>query len=228
MNQIQDMGFFMVDDFIPEMVINQFHLWSRSNNRIHRGNATDGKYYAEHDGEREYDVCWSTHPPREMLIPIVAKMKPYVDIFFDGEEWVMHNADTTTTRPGSTKIYAHIDTPSRFKDFNGIDETLGIQAIITIDDFTEENGGTYILPGSHKENLDIDDITENREKYNERLLREGSQIRAKAGTLVMWDSRTLHSTMPNNSDDFRAGLLLNFIRADIVAAVDDIDKNTQR
>jgi ectoine hydroxylase-related dioxygenase (phytanoyl-CoA dioxygenase family) len=228
MNQIQDAGFYMVEDFIPEMIQRQFYLWSRSPERIHRGNATDGKYYSEHDGEREYDVWWSIIPPKEMLIPIVSQMKTLIDVFFDGEEWAMHNASTTTTRAGSNEVYAHIDTPSRFKEFNGIDEILGVQAIITLDDFTEENGGTYILPGSHKENIDIDDLTENREKYNDRLLREGSQIRAKSGTLVIWDSRTLHSVMPNNSNDFRAELLMNFVRADIVDAVDQADKNTHR
>ena len=36
---------------------------------------------------------------------------------FQGREWDIHIVDTITTRPGQSKIRAHIDTPYRFEEY---------------------------------------------------------------------------------------------------------------
>ena len=76
------------------------------------------------------------------------------------------------------------------------------------------------------DNIDFKDLEENREYYNNKLLTEGQQFLAKPGDVLMYDGRTLHSTMPNNSNDFRSALLINALNKDIIARVKELDIDT--
>lgn len=145
---------------------------------------------------------------------------------FNNKEWDIHVVDCISTRPSSNKIYAHIDTPYRFAEFAESNETLGVQIIIPLDKFTLENGGTSYLPGSSLERINYKDIEENRVHYNQRLINEGQQLLANPGDVLMYDGRTLHSTMPNNSTEFRSALLINVLKSDIIPRVKELDCNT--
>ena len=70
------------------------------------------------------------------------------------------------------------------------------------------------------------DLEKNREHYNNRLLNEGQQLLAKPGDVLMYDGRTLHSTMPNKSSEFRSALLINVLKSDIISRVQELDGNT--
>jgi hypothetical protein len=219
-------GTLVMRDVINPTTISQFKLWATNPERYHRGNAVDGNYYGKHDGEREYDVWWTTQPPREMWEPVVWQLYNQINRLFGINEWDIHVVDCISTRPSSNKVYAHIDTPYRFEEFAESYETLGVQIIIPLDDFTLENGGTAYLPGSSLERINYKDLEENREHYNHRLITEGQQFLAKPGDVLMYDGRTLHSTMPNNSNDFRSALLINALKSDIIPRVKELDGNT--
>jgi hypothetical protein len=225
-NQMVSDGTLVLRNVIEPTVVAQFKMWATNPKRYHRGNATDGNYYAEHDGEREYDVWWTTQPPREMWEPIVWKLYDSINVMFNNTMWGVHAVDCITTRPSSSKIYAHIDTPYRFEEFSESYETLGVQIIIPLDNFTLLNGGTAYLPGSNLERIDFKDLEKNREHYNNRLLNEGQQLLAKPGDVLMYDGRTLHSTMPNKSSEFRSALLINVLKSDIISRVQELDGNT--
>lgn len=211
---------------LPLMVVSQFKLWAMKNQNAHRGNAVNGKYYSKHRKGREYNVWWTTQPPEEMWRPIVSYLSRHLDRMFDGNSWDIHVVDCITTRPNSSKLYAHIDTPYRFEEFSDIDATLGVQIIIPLDQFTLENGATAFLPGSHKMKIDFRDLEKNRDTYNQMLLEQGIQFLAEPGDVLMYDGRTLHSTMPNNSTQFRSALLINALRRDIIPRVRELDGNT--
>jgi hypothetical protein len=219
-------GTLLIRDVVNPTTIAQFKMWATNPERYHRGNAVDGNYYSIHDGEREYDVWWTTQPPREMWEPVVWQLYDPINRLFDGNEWDIHVVDCITTRPSSNKVYAHIDTPYRFEEFAESYETLGVQIIIPLDNFTLENGGTAYLPGSSLERINYNDLEENREHYNNRLLTEGQQLLAKPGDVLMYDGRTLHSTMPNKSSEFRSALLINVLKSDIISRVQELDGNT--
>ena len=70
------------------------------------------------------------------------------------------------------------------------------------------------------------DLETNREHYNDRLLSEGMQFLSNPGDVLMYDSRTLHSTMPNGSSEFRSALLINALKTDIIPRVQELDGNT--
>jgi ectoine hydroxylase-related dioxygenase (phytanoyl-CoA dioxygenase family) len=204
----------------------QVHLWALSSRNIHRGNAVDGKYYAEHDGEREYNVWWTTQPPESMWIPIVKRIEHDITSLMLTNRWTIHAVDCITTRPGSTKVHAHIDFPYKFKETKLMQGVLGVQIIIPLDDFTIKNGGTMYLPDSDKMKLDYDTIRSKQDEYNDLLLNDGIQFQGQVGDVLLYDGKTLHSTMPNKSENFRSALLINAIRNDALQIVRDNDVNT--
>ena len=224
--RLSDEGYITLQNVLDPLTIRQFHLFARNSANIHRGNGVDGKYYSEHDGQREYDVWWTVQPPREMWQPIVELLSSTISTFFEDREWDIHVVDCITTRPNSSKVYAHIDTPYRYEEFADVNRTLGVQVIIPLDDFTLENGATAYMPSSHKMKFDFRDMENDREKYNTMLLDQGIQFVSKAGNVLMYDGRTLHSTMPNKSDKFRSGLLVNVLEKDIISRVRELDHNT--
>ena len=92
--------------------------------------------------------------------------------------------------------------------------------------FTLKNGATAYLPGSCNMKIDYRDLEEFRDVYNDMLVDSGTQFLSKPGDVLMYDSRTLHSTMPNNSNEFRSALLINILEKDIIPRVRELDNNT--
>ena len=229
MNLDDNTGYVSIKELISPFVVKQFKLWAMNPANIHRGNAVNGVYYAKHRKGREYNVCWSKEPPREMWQPIVDRLSTYINAMFKGKEWDIHIVDTITTRPGSAKIRAHIDTPYRFEDFarTSNDELFGVQIIIPLDQFTLQNGATCILPGSHKSRFYYKDIEDNQEEYNNLLTTQGFQFVSNPGDALIYNSRTLHSTMPNNSNEFRSAILINALDVNIIKRIREVDMNTK-
>lgn len=225
----ENQGYISIKELISPFAVRQFKLWAINPANIHRGNAVNGVYYAKHRKGRQYNVCWSKEPPREMWQPIVDILSRYFDAMFDGREWDIHVVDTITTRPKSQKIRAHIDTPYRFEDYahTSNDEVLGVQCIIPLDRFTIENGATCVLPGSHSNRFYYKDIEDNQEKYNDLLTTQGFQFVSSPGDALIYNSRTLHSTMPNNSEDFRSALLINALDVNIMKRIKEVDMSNK-
>jgi ectoine hydroxylase-related dioxygenase (phytanoyl-CoA dioxygenase family) len=69
-------------------------------------------------------------------------------------------------------------------------------------DFTEENGGTRIVPGSHRKEMPTESVD------------PASSIAAigPAGTAMVFDGRLWHGTGANTTDDPRIGILSYFCR----------------
>ena len=226
---MQNQDYISIKELISPFTVRQFKLWAINPANIHRGNAVDGEYYAKHRKGREYNVSWSKEPPREMWQPIVDVLGRYIDAMFKGKEWKIHIVDTITTRPGSTKIRAHIDTPYRFEKYARTlnEEVFGVQCIIPLDKFTLQNGATCILPGSYRDKFYYKDIEDNQQEYNNLLTTKGFQFVSNPGDALMYNSRTLHSTMPNNSNEFRSALLINALDVEIIDYIREVDMNTK-
>ena len=67
--------------------------------------------------------------------------------------------------------------------------------VTLLTDFTEENGGTAILPGSHVNPR----YPDNREEFFSRAI----QVEAKAGDVLMFSGPIQHCAMPNKSQMIR-------------------------
>jgi hypothetical protein len=174
----------------------------------HRGHAMDHKYYPADKIEecKDLAVWWSQElsgwpevkTMTEQLITIVGAM-------FDNP--TSYIADIVTNEPGNTHIKPHIDSPYRFPKWWDEDELLGVQCILPLCEFSRENGGTGLLPNSHNTRWVVKDSYAG--KYNEEFLAGVDQPKMVPGDALIYHPRTLHSTMPNNTDIPRRALLIH-------------------
>jgi hypothetical protein len=78
---------------------------------------------------------------------------------------------------------------------------LMVNVLVMLDDFTLENGATYLLSGSH---------LEPERPTDERFYREAERAVAPAGSLLFFDSRLWHAAGHNQTDAARRALTLTF------------------
>jgi hypothetical protein len=95
-------------------------------------------------------------------------------------------------RSSGQKLDLHIDSHIPFTG----DYTNMMQFVILLEDSTEENGCTVVVPGSHKSG-----------KFTDRDLENVIPLTGKAGDLVCWDSRLWHGTLENYSGKSRWALI---------------------
>ena len=79
------------------------------------------------------------------------------------------------------------------------DLTWAMQVSFLLEDMDEKNGCTILVPGSHKSG-----------KFSDRELTNVTKMKAKAGDIIIWDSRTWHGTVANSSGLSRWALIATF------------------
>ncbi len=113
---------------------------------------------------------------------------------------------------GSQRTGLHADWPFNQHNAGHIpapypDAVIHLTTIWMLSDFTEENGGTIIVPGSHRSNnnptggMGINPI----DPYPTEL-----QVTGPAGSVMIFDSRMWHAAAPNRSDRTRVAMAIRF------------------
>ena len=96
------------------------------------------------------------------------------------------------------------------RTFSG-DVKLMAQLLVMLDDFTEENGATYLMTGSHRlREQPPDDI----------FFRDAARAVGSAGSIVMFNSNLWHAAGINRSDRPRRALTIAFTRPFIKPQLD--------
>jgi ectoine hydroxylase-related dioxygenase (phytanoyl-CoA dioxygenase family) len=90
-------------------------------------------------------------------------------------------------------IDSHIPNPGRFAS--------AMQVAYLLDDMDESNGCTVVVPGSHRSG-----------EYTDRRLAKVKPVVAKAGDVVLWDSRLWHGTEENRVGASRWALVATLTR----------------
>jgi ectoine hydroxylase-related dioxygenase (phytanoyl-CoA dioxygenase family) len=80
-----------------------------------------------------------------------------------------------------------------------------------LDDFTEENGSTWILPRSHLRKERPDD---------EQFFKEAIQATGKAGDILVFNSNVFHSAGKNTTDNGRRALPIVFCKSSMKQLLD--------
>ena len=111
-------------------------------------------------------------------------------------------AFTTSSMPAGGSNYSrrvHVDCP---RVIPGYITNLGV--IIALDDFTDDNGATYFLPGSF-ERLDS--------PSDEEFFTGAARVHPSRGDLVVFNARTFHYGGVNSTDTTRHALTINGCRS---------------
>lgn len=117
------------------------------------------------------------------------------------------------TFPGNEREFWHADWPHNQTVAAHIPEPYGttlmhLGSLVMLTDFTIDNGGTIVLPGSHLFERNPtgagDETYAGAEHYAEQ------QVTGKAGSILIYDSRLWHSIAPNRTARPRVALAIRF------------------
>lgn len=214
LENITNEGFVILDDVLDTNVLNDLREYSRTC-KPDRGLAKDQKFYQSHEintfANPFDDINWSfywseyaNHPSIEIVKSHITK---YIDHVFGYNNWVWYLQDFIVLYPHTQRLAPHIDTPYRFNEFKYSEKLIGLQFIVNLDDFSEWNGATGYVPGTHKYILDTRAI--NHPSWATFFKDNYKQFIAPAGTIISWHPRLLHSTMSNFTNDRRTALLIH-------------------
>lgn len=116
-----------------------------------------------------------------------------------GEGCIVY-AYTSSSMPPNKSNFSnrvHVDCP---RIIPGYITNMG--AVILLDDFTEENGATWYLPGSQEE----------WEMEPDYFFNNAKRLVAKAGSVWFFNARVWHSGGQNYTDKWRHGMTINMCR----------------
>jgi len=129
---------------------------------------------------------------------------------FLGDEFHMGSIAANRLLPGGPGQEPHIDYPywdlykrSSFPTNINSSFPMNLQATILIDDFTETNGATAFVPHSQGDLSYPDD----RAAFD----RDATRMIGTAGDIVVFNGMCWHCAMPNDSDDDRTGVLVEYL-----------------
>ncbi|HJP30119.1 MAG TPA: phytanoyl-CoA dioxygenase family protein [Candidatus Latescibacteria bacterium] len=133
---------------------------------------------------------------------------------FFGEYVRISCTDCVINHPGCGRGYWHADWPYNQTNASHIpapypDTLLHLASIWMLTDFTPENGGTLVVPGSHRYegNPSADTLggIDRDAPYPTEFHAVGT-----AGTVLLYDSRLWHAVPPNRSDADRVALIVRY------------------
>ena len=107
-----------------------------------------------------------------------------------GNNYICNSFLAVGADPGCIPQFMHQDQNSCFPH-KIIDAPLLFNVLFCLDNINDYNGGTLIIPGSHK----ISDFT--------KPLPSAINLHAKAGSIVLFDGRLWHGTGANRSNEIR-------------------------
>ena len=148
----------------------------------------------------------------DILLPTIAEQL---------EDAAWYTSDIITINGDTNLVNPHVDTPHRFKQWNMDPRLLGVQCIVSLQDTTPEMGTTGFVPNSHEPDWDIDMCYNGA--YNKYFWDFHEQRDMPKGSVLMYNCRLLHSSMPNYLPEPRPMLLLNYLNGAIVEDVKKID-----
>ena len=114
------------------------------------------------------------------------------------ERYQLHVTGALEVGPGAREQVLHREEDS-FPLFTVPRPNLVVASMWAISDFTPENGGTRLVPGSHRWSTDRTHVPE-----------EVAAAEMPACSVLFWMGGTLHGAGANVSEDHRFGLILTY------------------
>jgi ectoine hydroxylase-related dioxygenase (phytanoyl-CoA dioxygenase family) len=119
-----------------------------------------------------------------------------------GDDLTLSSYAARILEPGAIEMGAHIDYP--YWAMRGpftVRPPMMLQVIWMMQDFTEENGATLVVPGSQRRGVPPDKA---------RFAQEAIKVTGSAGSAIVSHGLLWHDTSPNRSAEPRASLLINY------------------
>lgn len=220
-------GLLTFNNFYNQNEVNNIRSLAQSSKPI-KGSALDGRWYHSYYKPDEWEDninwahYWTDQNKHEPVIQhTIAKVEPIINSIL-GNDWTLWCSDYHVTCSGSKYIQPHIDNPYGHLPWELEMGLVSLQMLIAVDDFTIDNGGTAYVPRSHTMQFDLNTNSLDLTNY---LLLHNTQFTGKAGSMIVYHPRTLHTTMPNNSPDTRHALLFSAVKNEIIDQLKHYDRD---
>jgi ectoine hydroxylase-related dioxygenase (phytanoyl-CoA dioxygenase family) len=150
--------------------------------------------------------CFADHLAEDRILGTV-------EAFF-GQFARISCTDCVINHPGNGRGYWHADWPYNATNSTHVkapypDAMMHISSIWMLTRFGDDNGGTFVLPGSHRfannpATGGMSGIDQDAPHPEER------QAIGPAGSVLLYDSRLWHSVAPNRSEESRVALIVRY------------------
>ena len=151
----------------------------------------------------------------QIFVPYLAsrKMLDVVDALF-GSYARVSCTDCVINYPGNERGYWHADWPYNATNASHVpspypDALLHLSSIWMLTAFNEKNGGTFLVPGSHRW-LDNPAAGEMEDVDQDAPYPTEMQVKGTAGSVLIYDSRLWHAVASNQSDQPRVALIVRY------------------
>jgi len=166
---------------------------------VEQARGEDSRGIGFHDGKANQRI-WML-PNKGRIFRDLA-LDPLVDAFMGrllGKDFLLSSLTANIARPGGVPMYLHTD--QGYVDF-WTPKPLVANIMWMLDDFTEANGGTRLVPGSH--------LNPDRADY---ALADTIAAEGPAGAALIFDGRMVHGTGSNTTEaEERHGVLTYYCR----------------
>lgn len=218
---IEQEGYVVVEKLIPEPLIDSILSKVHTLYPVRASSST--KQYAEKDAIKnlpDISVWWSQMVmdwPEVIEVNklIIDRVKEHLPT----SDW--YASDIVTIEGNSKWVNPHVDSPHRFKKYNYDKRLLGVQAIVALSDLDKTTGVTGIVPNSQKMDFNINLCYQGF--YNSWFLKNCIQPSLPKGSVLFYNCRMLHSSMPNPQPTSRPALLLNYLDSSIIEDIKTMD-----
>jgi hypothetical protein len=126
-----------------------------------------------------------------------------------GDDFRVVYTDGFVEYPGSKALSWHSDGPHLVFAGKALDASPRITSLWMLSDFTAVNGGTWVMPRSHRQLEDHPKYTWSREQlqtfHPDAVAAEGT-----AGSVLLFDCRLFHTKAPNDSGSERAAVQVRY------------------
>ena len=163
---------------------------------VEQGRGEDAQWIGFHDGKANQRI-WML--PNKGRIFRDLMLDPLVDLFMGrllGKDFLLSSLTANIARPGGVPMYLHSD--QGYVDF-WTAKPLVANIAWMLDDFTEANGGTRLVPGSH--------LNPDRTDY---ALSDTIAAEGPAGAALIFDGRMVHGTGSNTTEGEERHAVLSY------------------
>ena len=193
--EIDEAGFTIVDDVVPLDDLSALRM------AVQAAIDADWERYGGQPG-KEYFISLDLVAHGGPFLTLLEN--PVVDAIFGallGEAWTLYTFTSTMVYPAADQYTCNVHNDMG-RDSNGY--LLGALATLALDDFTEENGTTWFLPGSHRRP---------ERPSDEEFFADAVRFERPAGSAAVFDPRIWHAGGRNSSGRARHGCTLYACRS---------------
>jgi ectoine hydroxylase-related dioxygenase (phytanoyl-CoA dioxygenase family) len=131
-----------------------------------------------------------------------------------GDDMTLSAYSVRVLNPGAKPMGVHIDYPYwAMRGPHSVRPPLMMQVILMLQDFTEDNGATLVVPGSQKAGC---------APNPEQFARAAIKVAGRCGSAILSHGLLWHDTSQNRTNEPRLALLLNYSRKVIRPMMDDL------